>query len=183
MVTLRVRDDLFLKPIDITDAGDLFETIHRERNYLRKWLPFVDYTQSIKDSEDFIRSVEASASSAGDRVWVVQWQGQFSGLVGFKGTDLLNRKSEIGYWLVERSQKRGLMTESVRTLIRYGFGEMELNRIQVKCAVGNLASKKIPLRLGFSLEGVERDGELLSEGVYADLEVYSLVRRIDPINL
>ena len=101
----------------------------------------------------------------------------FAGLAGFKGTDRLNRKSEIGYWLREEFQHRGIMTESVRALINFGFSELGLNRIQIKCAPGNIRSNKIPQRLGFTLEGVERDSEFVSEGVFRDAKVWSLLKR------
>jgi ribosomal-protein-serine acetyltransferase len=52
---------------------------------------------------------------------------------------------------------------------------MEMNRIQIKCANGNIPSKNIPKRLGFILEGIEREGELLCDGHFTNLEVYSLL--------
>ncbi|MFV0598592.1 MAG: GNAT family N-acetyltransferase, partial [Bacteroidales bacterium] len=51
-----------------------------------------------------------------------------------------------------------------------------INRIQIKCAVGNIPSKNVPKRLGFVFEGIEREGELLSSGVYTDIEVYSKLK-------
>jgi ribosomal-protein-serine acetyltransferase len=53
---------------------------------------------------------------------------------------------------------------------------MGMNRLQIRCAVANYSSKKIPQRLSFTFEGIERDGELLSGGVFTDLEVYSLLK-------
>jgi len=50
-----------------------------------------------------------------------------------------------------------------------------LHRIQIKCGTGNIRSKKIPQRLHFQLEGIERDGELLSGEQFTDLETYSLL--------
>ena len=43
--------------------------------------------------------------------------------------------------------------------------------------MGNQPSNAIPQRLGFTLEGTERDGELLSSGEYMDINVYSLLRK------
>ena len=54
--------------------------------------------------------------------------------------------------------------------------DLKLNRIQIKCANGNNASKNIPKRLGFVYEGLERNGELLSDGKYVDLETYSKLK-------
>ncbi len=45
---------------------------------------------------------------------------------------------------------------------QWAFFEKDFNRIQIRCAVGNQPSNAIPQRLGFTLEGTERDGELLS---------------------
>jgi len=42
--------------------------------------------------------------------------------------------------------------------------------------VGNFPSKRIPRNLGFVLEGIERDGELLTGGIFTDLEVYSKLK-------
>lgn len=56
------------------------------------------------------------------------------------------------------------------------FEGLELNRVQIKCAVGNTPSSNIPKRLGFQFEGIERAGELFTEGSFADIEVYSLLK-------
>ena len=101
----------------------------------------------------------------------------FAGLAGFKGTDRLNRKSEIGYWLCGKFQNHGIMTDSVKTLIKFGFSELGLNRIQIKCAPENVKSNKIPERLGFTLEGIERDSEFVKEGVFRDANVWSLIKK------
>ncbi len=68
------------------------------------------------------------------------------------------------------------MTKSVNELCNFAFTKLQINRIQIKCAVGNTPSKNIPKRLGFKLEGVERDGELLTGNVFTDLEVYSKLK-------
>jgi ribosomal-protein-serine acetyltransferase len=109
-------------------------------------------------------------------VFVIRHGGNFAGLIGLKGSDIINRKTEIGYWLSRHYQGKGIMTASVRELCRYTFNELGFNRIQIKCAVGNLKSKKIPQRLGFQFEGIEREGEILSGGIYTDIEVFSMLR-------
>jgi ribosomal-protein-serine acetyltransferase len=88
----------------------------------------------------------------------------------------LNGKTEIGYWLSEPLQGKGIVTKSTKKLIEIAFEKEQMNRIQIKCAVDNLPSKRIPQRLSFTLEGIEREGELLANKEYTDLEVYSLLR-------
>jgi len=176
MLTLRVNDRIVLKQIEISDAKDIYETINNQRDYLRKWLPFIDNTKSIADSENFINSIYCEPAERQELVFVIHYNYKFAGLIGFKGTDKANRKTEIGYWLSESYQKNGIVTESLKFLINYAFEELDINRIQIRCATGNLPSKNIPKRLNFEFEGIEHDGEILSDGEFTDLEIYSIRR-------
>lgn len=68
------------------------------------------------------------------------------------------------------------MTRAVECLCKYAFEELEMNRVQIKCAVENTPSSNIPKRLGFQIEGVERAGELFANGEFVDIEIYSLLK-------
>ena len=67
------------------------------------------------------------------------------------------------------------MTRSVQTLCRWAVEARLMHRIQIRCAVENYSSNAIPRRLGFRLEGTERDGELMFSGEYVDTNVYSIL--------
>jgi ribosomal-protein-serine acetyltransferase len=49
-----------------------------------------------------------------------------------------------------------------------------MNRLYLRCAVGNIRSRKIALALGFSFEGTQRQAEWLYDH-FVDLEMYSLL--------
>lgn len=51
------------------------------------------------------------------------------------------------------------MTSACRVFIDHALLEMELNRVEIRCATGNISSRAIPERLGFVLEGVIREAE------------------------
>lgn len=177
MQPININAELFLKKVELSDAKTIFDTINSQRTYLRKWLPFVDYTREIDDSIQFIKAVNRNEET----VFVLNYQNNFAGLIGFRGTDISNKKTEIGYWLSEPFQKKGIVTNAIKALVKYAFTELDFNRIEINCAAGNEASKRIPQKLGFILEGIERDGELLSEGLFVNLERYSLLKS-DRIN-
>lgn len=177
MLTIKIDDNIELRQIQITDASDIFETINTQRAYLGKWLPFVEYTKTIHDSELFINSIYSEPPEKQELVFVINFDKKFAGIIGFKDTDKINKKTEIGYWLSEPFQKKGIITESLKKLMDYVFKKMDINRIQIKCATGNIQSSKIPRKLNFVFEGIERDGELLSDGEFTNLEVYSILRR------
>jgi len=177
MLTIQVNSEIVLKQIELSDAKDIFETLSSQREHFGKWLPFVARTQKAQDAAGFIKAAQSLPEEKRELTFTIQYNGKFVGLVGFRDTDRINQKTEIGYWLSEHYQKRGIVTQSVTELCRLAFEELGMNRIQIRCATGNIASKNIPKRLGFKHEGVERDGELLTGGVFTDLEVYSLLKR------
>jgi len=90
--------------------------------------------------------------------------------------DRLNRKVEIGYWLGKSFRGRGVMTDACREVVRYSFRELELNRVEIRCAAGNRASRAIPSRLGFTHEATLKEAQLLY-GTYHDLEIWSVLRK------
>jgi len=170
---IKVDTEVELKQLEKSDAIDIFTTINSQREYLGKWLPFVEFTKELSDTEKFVNSVVNAPEERNEIVFTIRKENKFIGLIGFKDTDKLNRKTEIGYWLSEKYQKQGIITMSVEKLCEYAFKILGMNRIQIKCATGNLPSKRIPQKLGFKLEGIEREGELLTGNRFTDLEIYS----------
>ncbi len=177
IMKIKVDKEIELKQIDHDDGIDIFNTIDSQREYLGKWLPFVEFTKELSYTEEYIESVITAPEDCFEYIFAIRKQGEFVGIAGFRDTDRQNKKTEIGYWLSENYQKQGIVTKTVQKLSEFAFDTLEMNRIQIRCAVGNIASKKIPQRLGFHFEGIERDGELLTGNVYTDLEVYSKLKR------
>ncbi len=173
---ITIDKDLELRKLKESDAQDLFEVIDKEREYLLKWLPFVEYTKSVSDTERFVNTVVNAPAEMFEYIFTIRKLDKFIGLIGFKDTDRVNQKTEIGYWISEKSQKQGIVTKSVNRLCQFAFHKCNINRVQIKCAVGNTPSINIPKKLGFTLEGIERDGELLSGDIFTDLEIYSKLK-------
>ena len=179
MKDISISSTVTLKPLSLSDAADIFRVIDSERAYLGKWLPFVPYTKTVDDSVKFIESVFNTPDDTREIIFCIHHQNAFAGLIALKfgPSDKANKRAEIGYWLSEKQQKKGIVTQSVSALLDYAFSELGLNRVQIRCAVGNIPSKNIPRRLGFLFEGIERDGELLSDNQFTDIEVYSTLKR------
>lgn len=177
METIHINENIYIRELHKSDATDIFRTIDTDRDTLGEWLPFVNYTITINDSMEFVESVILAPKGKKELVFAVIVNEQFAGIVGFKDTDEINKKTEIGYWLGKNFQGKGIMTAVVTKLCRYAFTTLDMNRIQIRCAVGNVRSSKIPRRLGFVLEGIERDGELLSGDTFTDIEVFGILKR------
>jgi ribosomal-protein-serine acetyltransferase len=176
MEYLHVDDTIQLESIQLHYADTIFKAIDRNRSFLRKWLPFVDQTSNVSDTRAFIHSVTGTSSDERDDVYMIWFKGEFAGLIGYKDTDYVNAKTELGYWLIDKFQGKGIMVRSVQKLMDFAFHSLHMNRIQIKVAVGNSSSSAIPKRLNFHFEGIEREGEK-HRNRYLDLEVYSFLKK------
>ena len=162
--------------VQFDDAEAIFNIVNSERNYLEDWLPFTAYTHKISDTKDYILSLVNAPAMLFEYVYTIRVNNNIVGMIGFVHTDVHNRKTEIGYWISQKFQQRGIVTKAVRALCKFAFEELNMFRIQIKCAVGNFRSSNIPKRLHFRYEGTERSGELFSNGSFKDLEIYSLLK-------
>lgn len=176
MLTLKADEEIILKELELKNANILFELVDSGRSYLREWLSWVDETNSIEDSVFYIQSVVQSDIFTGRFVLEIWYRNKFAGLIDFHNGNKVNSSVEIGYWLGEIFQGKGIMTRACRRCIEYAFDEMYFNRIIIKCAVGNLRSQAIPKRLGFKFEGIEREGQNVN-GRYTDLVVFSKLKK------
>jgi ribosomal-protein-serine acetyltransferase len=169
---LKVDDKILLKEIGLEEVDAIYNTIERDRKYLEEWLPFVDQTRETANTRQFVENYLNSDRI--DVTFAIFYRNDFAGIIGIKDTDLNNKKTEIGFWLSESFQHKGIITLSCKALINYIFDVMNLNRIQLKAATGNFKSQHIAHRLGFKTEGIERDGQLHNRG-FVDLVVFSLL--------
>lgn len=176
MQQIQVDNEIVLKELSLSSAEVIFQSIENSRHYLSEWLPFAKLTKSQDDTEKFINSVIYSQDNKKEKVFEIWHNKKFAGLLGLKDINKNYRKLELGYWLDQNMQGKGIIIKSCSTLIKYIFESMKMNRIMIKVAVGNSKSSVIPKKLGFSFEGIEREGEAL-HGKFVDLEIYSLLKK------
>lgn len=175
MQSIVVSNEILLERLQINDAETIYYAIDQNRSHLGAWLPFVDATKTVSDSESFIRNVISCREETRNEVYTIWFKGDFAGLIGFHNTDRVNEKTEIGYWLITGMTGQGIIHRSCKALIRLAFERMGINRITIRCAAGNIPSEKVPGRLGFSFEGIERGGERFND-LFLDLNVFSLLK-------
>ena len=71
----------------------VFEIIDHQRDYLREWLPFIDYGKHAGDTRSYILSLYDRPYDRRDMVFSIWYQGKVVGLMGLKGTDRDNHKT------------------------------------------------------------------------------------------
>ena len=66
------------------------------------------------------------------------------------------------------------MTEALRAVVRFGFEEMNLNRIEAQFDVRNPASGRVMQKNGLQREGLMRQ-RMYNKGEYIDVEMWAIL--------
>ncbi len=87
-------------------------------------------------------------------------------------SDILRKNAEIGYWLAEDYWGKGIITDAIKQIVKYGFDNLDIVRIFARIYGTNIPSQKVVEKCGFKLEGkydktIFKNGEFLDELIYA----------------
>jgi len=172
--SLQCEAGVILKPLEPANADELFQLVDSNRARLRQWLPWLDQNTKATDSAKFIEITQADAARGAGFVFGIWVDGELAGVASLLALNKANRFGSIGYWVGKKFAGRSLARKASRALVDFGFQTLNLNRIEIRCATGNLSSQRVAEGLGFQFEGIARQGENLY-GQFVDHKVYSML--------
>jgi ribosomal-protein-serine acetyltransferase len=158
LVTQRV----YLTPIDPQDTVEMWRVVDGSRAHLFPWLPWVPYNTDEPSTQRFLEACAAEWDAGRALRFMIRDRahGALIGVVGLESCIHMHRSCELGYWISEPAQGRGLMTEAARELLRFAFEQLGIHRVRVAAATTNHRSLAVIGRLGFHFEGIAREAEL-----------------------
>ena len=108
--------------------------------------------------------------------WGIALKGEKNiiGTLGFNNFQK-NHRANLGYDLKFDFWNKGIITEALREIIKFGFEELGVNRIEAEVMQGNVASERVLAKLDFNREGVLKDWMYWNEKHY-DMTMFSLLR-------
>lgn len=171
---IQVDENISLEFLEEIHAESLLNLVNANRTYLREWLPWVDSMTTVANFRQYIVETNKRAADKTDFGYAIIIDKDIVGRMGMHHISRQNKIGEIGYWLADGMQGKGIITRCCRALINHGFTELGLNRIEIKCGVGNDKSRAIAEKLKFKHEGILRQAELLN-GKFIDLHLYSMI--------
>ncbi|QQE81429.1 GNAT family N-acetyltransferase [Alicyclobacillus sp. SO9] len=175
MFSHKVNEDIALKLLTQQDADEVFRLTDESREYLREWLPWVDFTKSVSDSRNFLLSVQEQWAANNGFQAGICYRNELAGVIGFHEVNWANKSSSLGYWLAEGFQGKGIMTEACRAMVSIAFEQYGLNRVEIRAAAENHKSRAIPERLGFKEEGRVRQSEWVNNH-FVDHVIYGILK-------
>jgi ribosomal-protein-serine acetyltransferase len=173
---LDIAPGVVMRRYERADAPSLLAAVDADRDRLGRWMPWVPFSTTVADFEDFIeRSAELELDGRSMHLGLFADDAMI-GSVGASIGSLNFDEADVGYWVASGREGTGLISTSVSWLIDWLFDERDMHRITIRAALANARSRAVAERLGFTFEGVLRES-LLLEGIHQDAALYSLVRR------
>lgn len=175
MFNYKIDEDAELRLIELRHAEELNALITQNFGHIREWSAWLTESERpLERTQAWIR--QNLTRFAGNESFTIGiWhQDALAGQIDFGNIDRNDRKFEIGYWLGAAFQGKGLVTKSCRALIDYAFHELKFNRVEMRCAVENKKSRRIPEKLGFREEGLFRQSGWLHDH-FVDEVIYGLL--------
>ncbi len=140
------------------------------KRYLTRYWPL-----SLAEEERWFENLLTRKDS--DRVLVIETEeGKPIGNIGLHNIDWKNRKAVLGIFIGEKDYwNKGYGTDAIKTLLRFAFEELNLNRVELRVFEFNARAIRCYEKCGFVLEGRLRQS-LFRDGRYHDELVMAVLR-------
>ncbi len=149
------------------------ESLVRCANNKTIWDNLTDAFPHPYTREAGLNYIEKASKEYPVKIFAIEFQNEVVGSIGiFPDTDVYRKNAAIAYWVAEPFWGKGIATEAIRRMVKYGFATFDITRIYAKPFGKNGASHKVLEKTGFLLEGilngtVFKNDEFLDEFIYA----------------
>ena len=165
---------LSLRAMHVIDAEDMFD--YARRPEVTEYLLWSEH-KDITFTRDYLYYIGRRYALGDFYDWAIidRESRKMIGTCGFTRIDTANNSAEIGYVLNPDFHRRGFGSEAVRRILKFGFEELGLNRIEARFMQGNEASLALMMSVGMTFEGYMRD-LVFVKGSYRTVGVSSILR-------
>ena len=158
----------------LSDAKDLAAALSNKKiqDNLRDGLPY-PYTE--QDGADYITAM-LSTDENETFAFAITADSKVVGSISiFRQGNIHRLTAELGYYISEEYWGRGIMTEAVKQICKYVFGNSDIIRIYAEPFEYNAASCRVLEKAGFQYEGTLRNNAV-KNGKVIGMKMYSLLK-------
>lgn len=167
-------DRFYLKKIEREDQPFIFEGLSHPMV-----IPFYGiryYTlKATKSQMEFYEHIWKEQTGCWWKI-VQKETGKSMGACGMNFYNEQKQKAEIGYWLLPKYWKKGIMQEVLPEMIKHLFETWKLNKLEAVIEEENKASIRLTKKLGFLFEKNATEVSV-KDGKKINLLLFSLVKK------
>ena len=164
-------DRLLLRRIVERDVQEIFDMRSDAENM--KYIPR-PLVKNLEEAIEHLAKIDSGIENNEAINWAITLKGnsKLLGIIGFYRTKHEHYRSEIGYMLLPEIHGKGIASEAVEVVTKFGFNEMKLHSIEAVIDPRNGASEKVLQKNGFVKEAHFKENEFF-EGKFLDSVIYS----------
>jgi len=167
------NEKITLRKVSIEMAASIFNYIDEDRERLDRFLPWVQYIKTLEDEKKFIKSSDSDWEQGLEFNYCIfdNTDSTYVGNIGVHSISWKDDRAELGYWVLGKYEGKGYISEAVKTLELHLF-TMGFNRVEIRCSDLNEKSARVPIRCGYTFEGISRK-DVIEKGQYRDTKNFS----------
>jgi [ribosomal protein S5]-alanine N-acetyltransferase len=175
-----VTERMVLHVSELDEVGKIVRYLLRNKEHLRPWEPKRDdlyFTEKAWEAGPDRDRHEARTGQAYRFRMLLKTslRGEYIGTISLRDIRPWPAyHATIGYSLDHELEGQGLMTEGVEAVIRFGFEQVNLRRIEACFMPSNVRSERLLTSLGFQVEGLLRSS-MEVDGRWEDHQICSLI--------
>ncbi len=166
---------LLLRALTDADVNDIFE--YASDPEVSKYLPWNTH-ESIEESIAFLKMSKKAFQISDNIDWGIELKEEkkIIGAISMRKWNDRNKCGDVGYVLSRRYWGKGITTEALRSVIRFGFEKLKINRIEAHCDEANPGSYKVMEKAGMKYEGTLRD-KVFIKNKFVTIRFYSILKK------
>lgn len=132
------------------------------------------YPYSLEQSKKDISSALDNWGKA--YTFAILADGEVVGQIVLENPSRGNKTFELGYFVGSEYQNKGIATQAVKKIVKFGFEELKLKKIWGDNDSDNPASGRVMEKAGFKLEG-KLESHVFRNGTYVDVLIWSKINQ------
>ncbi|MDQ7816692.1 MAG: GNAT family protein [Melioribacteraceae bacterium] len=165
---------LILRSFAEDDIDDIFE--YASIPEVTEYLPWETH-RTIDDTKAFLKISNEMFENRDivDFAIVLKSENKVIGGISIREWNNANRCADIGYVISPKYWNRGIITEAIKRIIKFGFDKLNANRIEAHCDEKNIGSYRAMEKAGMKYEGTLRQ-KVMMKGSFVNMKLYSILK-------
>jgi ribosomal-protein-serine acetyltransferase len=166
---------VLLRPYRPEDVAPIYEAVWESIAELSKWMAWAHAHYSVEETGKWIESCGETWANGTECNFVVTdaKDGSFLGGCGLNRISHEERRANLGYWVGTSHTGQGIATAAALLVARFGFGQLQLQRIEITAATDNKASQRVAEKVGAARDRILAKWITVGDRLY-DAVVFSL---------
>lgn len=171
-------DNYSIRPICEDDALEFYHLVERNRVRLSYFPNILKANKDLNSAKTLIIERIGLSEKREFFTFVIidNMTDEVVGAIFLYNFDWIIAKAEMGFFLDNNFEGKGIITKSAFHVINYCFSILGLNKIFMRISMENISSKRVAEKSGFVIEGVLRKEFMMPDGELIDMAYYGLLK-------